>query len=188
MAQTVKNLPAMWENWVLSLGQEDPLKKGMTTHCSILAYELPRTEEPGGLQSMELQRAGHDWTMTNTFTFSAWPGFPQGLLALPIAPTPAGDASLPSQHSLPCPSPWGLHTSINSPFIKFSFLRSPSASSWSSSCHTHLWVVKTLSQITIVLCLPLCSYYFAIYVFFPTVVVTNYKRNASLGLPWQSRG
>ena len=60
MAQTVKNLPAMWENWVLSLGQEDPLKKGMTTHCSILAYELPRTEEPGGLQSMELQRAGHD--------------------------------------------------------------------------------------------------------------------------------
>ena len=60
MAQTVKNLPAMWENWVLSLGQEDPLKKGMTTHCSILAYELPRTEEPDGLQSMELQRAGHD--------------------------------------------------------------------------------------------------------------------------------
>jgi len=60
VAQTVKNLPAMWENWVLSLGQEDPLKKGMTTHCSILAYELPRTEEPGGLQSMELQRAGHD--------------------------------------------------------------------------------------------------------------------------------
>ena len=51
MAQTVKNLPAKWETQVLSLGWEDPLEKGMATHCSILAWRIPRTQEPGGLQS-----------------------------------------------------------------------------------------------------------------------------------------
>ena len=55
MAQTVKNLPAMWETWVRSLGWEDPLEKGMATHLSILAWEIPWMEEPGGLQSMEFQ-------------------------------------------------------------------------------------------------------------------------------------
>ena len=49
VAQTVKNLPAVWETWVRSLGQEDPLEKGMTTHSSILAWRIPWTEEPGGL-------------------------------------------------------------------------------------------------------------------------------------------
>ena len=48
----VKNLPAMQETWVRSLGQEDPLEEGMTTHSSILAWRIPRTEESGGLQSM----------------------------------------------------------------------------------------------------------------------------------------
>ena len=48
----VKNLPAMQETWVLSLHQEDPLEKGMATHSSILAWKIPWTEEPGGLQSM----------------------------------------------------------------------------------------------------------------------------------------
>ena len=52
MAQVVKNLPARWENWVRSLGQEDSLEKGMATHSSILAWRVPRTEEPGGLQSI----------------------------------------------------------------------------------------------------------------------------------------
>ena len=52
MAQTVKNLPAMQETWVWSLGWEDPLEKGMATHSSILAQRIPWTEEPGGLQSM----------------------------------------------------------------------------------------------------------------------------------------
>ena len=47
----VKNLPAMWETWVQSLGWEDPLNKGMATHSSILAWRIPWTEEPGGLQS-----------------------------------------------------------------------------------------------------------------------------------------
>ena len=52
----VKNLPAMWEMWVLSLSQKDPLEKGIATHSSILAWRIPRTEEPGELQSMGLQR------------------------------------------------------------------------------------------------------------------------------------
>ena len=60
MAQMVKNLPAVWETWVPSLGQEDPLEEEMATHSSILAWEIPWTEEPGGLQSMGLQRVGHD--------------------------------------------------------------------------------------------------------------------------------
>ena len=56
----VKNLPAMWETWVRSLGQEDPLERGTATHSSVLAWRIPMTEEPGGLQSMGLQRVGHD--------------------------------------------------------------------------------------------------------------------------------
>ena len=49
MAQRVKRLPAMWETWVRSLGQEDPLEEEMATHSSILAWRIPWTEEPGGL-------------------------------------------------------------------------------------------------------------------------------------------
>ena len=60
MAQIVKNLPAMQETWVPSLGREDPLKKGLATHSSILAWEIPWTEEPGGLQSLGSQRVRHD--------------------------------------------------------------------------------------------------------------------------------
>ena len=55
VAQLVKNPPAMWETWVQSLGWEDPLKKGMATHSSILAWRIPRTG-----QSMGSQRVGHD--------------------------------------------------------------------------------------------------------------------------------
>ena len=58
--QTVKNLPAMQETCVRSLGQEDPLEKGMATHSSILACRISRTEELGGLQSMGSQRVQHD--------------------------------------------------------------------------------------------------------------------------------
>ena len=60
-----KNLPVMQETWVWSLGQEDPFKKGVATHSSILAWRIPQTEEPGGLWSMELQRVQQDCT-TNT--------------------------------------------------------------------------------------------------------------------------
>ena len=60
VAQTVKNLPAMQETWVQSLGQEDPLEKGMANHSSILAWRIPWTEEPGGLQFMGSHRVGHN--------------------------------------------------------------------------------------------------------------------------------
>ena len=66
MAQTTP--PAVQETWVQSLGWQDPLEKGMITHSGILAWRIPWTEKPGGLQSMWLQRLRHDW-VTNTFTF-----------------------------------------------------------------------------------------------------------------------
>ena len=56
----VKNLLAKQEKWAQSLGQEAPLEKEMATHSSILAWEIPRTEEPGGLQSMRSQRVRHN--------------------------------------------------------------------------------------------------------------------------------
>ena len=59
-ALMVKNLPAVQETPVEFLGQEDPLEKGMSTHSIILAWRIPWTEEPGGLQSMGSQRIGHD--------------------------------------------------------------------------------------------------------------------------------
>ena len=60
VAQTVKHLPTMWETWVRSLGWEDLLEKEMATHSSTLAWKIPWTEEPGGPQSMGLQRVRHD--------------------------------------------------------------------------------------------------------------------------------
>ena len=60
MAQMLKNLSAVQETQVQSLGQEDPLEKAMATHSSILAWRSPWTEEPGGLQSMGSQRVRHD--------------------------------------------------------------------------------------------------------------------------------
>ena len=59
VAQRLKRLPAMWEAWVQSLGGEDPLEKEMATHSSILAWRIPWTEQPGGLQFMGSQRVGH---------------------------------------------------------------------------------------------------------------------------------
>ena len=61
LAQTVKNPPAKWETWVRSLGWEDSLEEGMATHSSVLAWRIPRTEEPGRLQSMGSQRVRHNW-------------------------------------------------------------------------------------------------------------------------------
>ena len=65
----VKRLPAIWETWVQSLGQEDPLEKKMATHSSTVAWKIPWTEEPGRLQSMGLQRVGHDWATSLHFHF-----------------------------------------------------------------------------------------------------------------------
>ena len=59
VAQLVKNPPAMWETWVRSLGWEDPLEKEMATHSNILPWEIPWTEDSGGLQSMGSQRVQH---------------------------------------------------------------------------------------------------------------------------------
>ena len=60
VAQMVKNLPAIQETWVRSLGWKDPLKKGMATRSSILAWKIPWMDEPGRLQSMGSQRVGHN--------------------------------------------------------------------------------------------------------------------------------
>ena len=69
VAEMVKNLPALQKTRVWSLGQEDPLEKGMATHSSILAWRIPWTEEPGGVQSMSMPRVGHNWA---TNTFNVW--------------------------------------------------------------------------------------------------------------------
>ena len=60
MAQSVKKSPAVWETWIRSLGQEDLLEKGMATHSRILAWRIPRTEEPGRLWFIGSQRARQD--------------------------------------------------------------------------------------------------------------------------------
>ena len=60
MTQMVKNLPAMQETCIQSLGWDDPMEKGMATHSSTLAWRFPYTEESGGLQSTRSQRVGHD--------------------------------------------------------------------------------------------------------------------------------
>ena len=70
VAQMVKNLPAMQETIVWSLCWEDPLEKEMASHSSILAWRIPWTEKPGGLQSTGLQRVGHDWATSFHFTLT----------------------------------------------------------------------------------------------------------------------
>ena len=80
MAQRVKHLPAMQETQVLSLGQEDPLEKEMATHSSILAWRIPWTEEPGGLQSTGSQRVRHDWATSLSLSPFIQQTFPECLL------------------------------------------------------------------------------------------------------------
>ena len=76
-AQMVKHLPTMWETWVWSLGQEDPLEKEMAPHSSTLAWKIQWMEEPGVLQSMGSQRVRHDWVIELNWSFSE--SFPGGL-------------------------------------------------------------------------------------------------------------
>ena len=79
----VKNSPVMQGPWVQYLGWEDSLEKATATHSSILAWRIPWTEEPGGLQSMGLQRVGHDWGLSLAFTFHVhWVGMPSNHLIL----------------------------------------------------------------------------------------------------------
>ena len=68
VAQTVKRLPTMQETRLRSLGRKDLLEKAMVTHSSTLAWKIPWTKEPGRLQSMGLQRVGHDWAASLNFT------------------------------------------------------------------------------------------------------------------------
>ena len=98
----VKNPPAMPKTQEQSLGREDPLEKEMTTHSSTLAWKIPRTEGPGGLQSMGSQRVGHDLaTKPHDWSWGAylfWTMFP-------LPPHPSSPMSLPSQHLQVCESP-----------------------------------------------------------------------------------
>ena len=66
VAQMVRSVPAVQETWVWSLGQEDPLEKEMATHCNILAWKIPWTEEPGRLQSTGSRRVRRDWAQHST--------------------------------------------------------------------------------------------------------------------------
>ena len=68
----IKRLSTIWETWVRSLGQEDPLEKEMAIHSSILAWRIPWTEEPGGLQSLGLQRVGHNLETKQQVTNQTW--------------------------------------------------------------------------------------------------------------------
>ena len=73
VAQMVKNPCPRQETWVQSLGQEDPLEKGITPYSSLLAWRTPWTEEPGGLQSMGLQRVRHYWAHAfNKYSLTTW--------------------------------------------------------------------------------------------------------------------
>ena len=94
-----KNLPAMQETQVQSLGREEPLEKGIATHSSILASRISWTDEPGGLQSMGFQKVRHDWA-TNTFTFF------QLLLVLSLPFLTLEDEG--ALH-LPCSTLWDKH-------------------------------------------------------------------------------
>ena len=94
VAQTVKDLPAMWETGVQYLGEEESLEEEMATHSCILARRIPWTVEPGGPQSMGSQSVRRDWAM-NTFTFSMSPGLEQDS-------TPPGPPCLPRRLCFPC--------------------------------------------------------------------------------------
>ena len=72
VAQSLKRLPGMWETRVRSLGWEDSLEKEMATHSSTLAWRIPWREEPGRLQSMGLQRVGHDWATSLSLSSFCW--------------------------------------------------------------------------------------------------------------------
>ena len=112
VGQTVKNLPAKWETQVWPLGQVDPLEKGIAIHSSILAWRIPRTEEPGGPQSIGSQRLKHNWVI-NTLTFylssSSYGSGTQHLhSSVQFSSSVVSDSLRPHglQHTrLPCPLP-----------------------------------------------------------------------------------
>ena len=129
----VKNLPAMQETWVRSLDCEDPLKKGMATHSSILAWRIPWTKEPGGLQSMGLHRVGQDWA-TNTDFSRCSVQFSRSVVSNSLPPhgLQYTRLSCPSPirrpYSNSCPLSQWCHPTISFSVVPFSYLQSFSAS------------------------------------------------------------
>ena len=108
VAQTVKHLPTMWETWVWSLGQEDPLEKEIATHSSTLAWRIPWTEEPGGLQSMRLQSQTWLGDLTSLYFIQSLldPGLEKLVSCLPWRWSPShislwGGSSWLSSHLIP---------------------------------------------------------------------------------------
>ena len=99
VVQMVKNLPAMQETWVLSLSQDHPLEWEMTTHSNILAWRIPRTEAPGGLQYMGSQSVGYEW-VTNRLLWVP----PPETVTVKCSTFPGSEGSLRSLSSLSLPS------------------------------------------------------------------------------------
>ena len=137
VVQMVKNLPAMPETWVQSLGWEDSLGEGMATTPVLLPGESPWTEEPGGLQSMALQRVGHDWAVKSSTAQQVW-------LQTALLSTIPGSHGLWSQppfwaHQSPCLPSQGLFPAA----LNFLLLScSPFSPSCFSTCMPMLWVHK----------------------------------------------
>ena len=88
VTEMVKNPPAMRETWVRSLGREDSPEEGMATHSSILAWRIPWTEEPGGLQSMGWKRVGHDWATKHSTVVSCHLVICELIRQVPALPSP----------------------------------------------------------------------------------------------------
>ena len=127
VAQMVKNLSAMLETRVPSLGWEDPLKKGMATHSSILAWEIPWTDQPGGLLSMGLQESGtteqltSSWPKETKFELTSSGAYGCKSVRVRVSEKPEWDRGASSALS-PAPRPtgncfpsWGLCFSANEP-------------------------------------------------------------------------
>ena len=150
LAQMVKNLPAMQETQVWSLGWEDPLEKGMVTHFSILAWRIPRAEEPGELQSMGSQTVGGNRVPFTSLIHSCWSSIPSGVGGINLAWAPqcshptTGSARL---HSL-SPNTQGLpRSALTDPSAHFHLLSCSSQACWEPTFYMqhHLtWVWLSL--------------------------------------------
>ena len=108
VAQLVKNLPAMRETWVWSLGWEDPLEKETATHSSILGWRVSWTEEPGGLPSIVSRRMGHSWARTQEKAEGSFLPSPLSIMwrHMITALGLLGTAGVLTKSNLPAPSVW----------------------------------------------------------------------------------
>ena len=119
VAPTVKNLPATLETWVQCLSQEDPLEKGMATHCRILAWRIPRTEEPGRLQSMGSQESDTTERLTLPFFHFQSAQYLECNWIIPKQhPRPQSVGKLSSMKSIPSAKKVGNHWKVTSLFYR----------------------------------------------------------------------